>query len=138
MKLANATNNLSHRKDIHCIIPLIPPPLTPEQVQKISTRDFKWRSVPSDPANKNEVRVTVEVFSTDLPNAAERLCILMDEVSNIAAGQNIAENFNSVNQVILQVLKDSALETYRTAVDLAVIDNNSMINNKKLTKECRK
>ena len=105
MKLAQASNKFTHPKDVHCIIPLVAP--TESKDIKIYTKEFKLQADPTDNNNTNEVKVKVEVFSADLPNSPERLCILIDDVEEIIAGQGITESPGSIHQVFLQVSQGS-------------------------------
>ena len=84
------------------------------------------------------MKVTVDVFSTDLPNAAERLCKLMDEIQNIVEGRRLQENPSAIHHICIQLLKDSALDTYRLATTSAVEDNNNTLTKEIINDGMRK
>ena len=120
MKLANTTNKKQgHRSDSQAVIPLIPKKLTETERQQITRKQYKLKVDPDNKDSTNEYKVTIECFSNNLPNAAERLCKMCEEFPTIFKGQGIEEKPNAMHQLVLTILKDEAKTSYENAVRAA-------------------
>ena len=124
MKLAPSNNNpnQAHHRDSIAVIPLIPKPTDEKNKKERKVNEYKLWSDPTDQENSTEYKVKAEVFESDGENCIEDYCRFRDTLSDICKGQMIDKNPSALHQLILQLLKGEAFDTYKTATDLAIDD----------------
>ena len=123
MKLAGKNNSHpGHRKDALAVIPLVP--ITDEETKEdVKTLQFKVWSDPTDTENSMGHKVTLSCYSTNGSNSPERFCKFKESLDDLIKGQGNGDNPSAINQLILQLLVDDALQAYKTATELALEGN---------------
>jgi hypothetical protein len=70
-------------------------------------------------------KVTMTNYSSQGLNSPERFCQFKESLENLIEGQGNKENPSAFHQLILQLLANDTLQTYKTATELALEDNRS-------------
>ena len=128
MKIAGKNNShQGHRKDALAVTPLVP--ITDEETKEdVKTLQFKVWSDPTDTENSMGHKVTLSCYSANGLNSPERFCKCKESLEDLIKGQGNEDNPSAINQLILQLLVDDALQAYKTATELALAEPRKKIS----------